>query len=109
MDSIPIHADSDRSALGFTIPSVFVILSYVVVFIFFGSDSFSRVPLLFVAGPFLLLASIGGIPAIRRSHLPSPVRILLFACHALAAVLALLPFIGFVLLFFLLDGPVNPG
>ena len=109
MDSTAIRADSDRSALAFTIPSVFIILSYAAVLISFGRDSLFRVPLLFIAAPFLLLASIAGIPAIRRSGFPLSVRFLLFACHSLAAVLALLPFIGFVLLLFFLGGPINPG
>ena len=104
-----MHAESDRSALAFTLPSVFIILSYSIVFISFGGDCLSRVPLFFISAPFLLLASIAGIPAIRRSRFSFWQRHLLLACHILAAVFALLPVIGLLLLLLFLGGTINPG
>ena len=109
MNSTTTHTESDRSALAFTLPSVFIILSYSVAFISFGGDCLSRVPLFFITAPFLLLASIAGVPAIRHSHFSFWQRLLLFACHILAAVFALLPFIGLLTLLFFLGGPINPG
>jgi len=90
----------DRFAMLCTAPSILLVIVYFFVFVLTDNKILSCVPLLFLGAPVLLFAFIMGVPAIHHSNCGNSIRLLLYFCHALAAVVVLMPvlIVAFILI-----------